>query len=241
MRLIFFFLFLTLGCGTQVLSQRNPRTPYIPGEIDQRARERLHFGTGVWDIGFNFGTANSLTDLSGRPDIRVRLFLYDTQWRSTNLNAGMFTRFRYSPNLAFVLEYNIARMTAADSLGHRKSRGYSFRNDIFEAAFMAEYYPSIIKRLPLEVYGFVGFALFFNNPKVYLHSGFVHELDDFSRIQPAIPLGAGLKYLHRSNLQLGAKIGWRKLFTNYLDGLATIEEGRNDSYYFISLSLGYRL
>lgn len=241
MRSIIIFLFLLLGCSAQVLSQRNPRTPYIPGETDRRARERLHFGMGIWEIGFNFGTAHSLTDLSGRPDIRFRLFVYDTQWRSSNLSVGMFTRFRYSPSLAFVLEYNIARMTAADSLGSRKNRGYSFRNDIFETAVITEYYPYIIRGLPLEVYGFAGIALFFNNPKVYLHRGFVHELDDFSRIQPAIPLGAGLKYFHRSNVQFGAKIGWRKLFTNYLDGLATIAEGRNDSYYFISLSLGYRL
>jgi hypothetical protein len=240
MRQIYLFIFLTLCTYYHSMGQRTG--PYLPGQSDRTLIERLHYGIGIWDVGFNFGTAHALTDISGYPEFKLRLFLYDTQWSSTGAHAGMFARYRYSDLLGFTVDYNLAKLTSADSLGHRSSRGYAFRNRIFEASLNTEVY--FLKSpfdIPVDVYGYIGFAFFYNDPKVYLHGSFVRDLDEFSKIQPAIPLGLGVIYTVNRKWNFGGNIGWRKLFTNYLDGLETIENGKNDSYYFMSLNVSYRL
>ena len=134
----------------------------------------------------------------------------------------------------------MAGLSAADSLGYRDSRGLSFTNRIAECAILAEYYPiGIFHRFPLDVYGFLGIAAFYNNPEVWDHGVAVTHLDDFSNIQPAIPMGAGINYLPREIMKFGVSVGWRKLFTNYLDGLNTSANSKNDSYFFVNLKVSY--
>ncbi len=242
MRYLYLHIILSLCTCNESQGQRSGSEPYLPGQSDRTLIERLHYGIGIWDVGFNFGTAHALTDISGYPEFKLRLFLYDTQWISTNAHAGMFARYRYSNLMGFTIDYNLAKLASADTLGHRVSRGYAFINRIFEASLKTEVY--FLKSpfdIPFDIYGYVGFGFFFNNPKVYLHGRFVKDLDAFSKIQPFIPMGLGATYTVNRKWNIGGNVGWRKLFTNYLDGLETIENGKNDSYYFISLNVSYRL
>ncbi len=237
--LVTILLFLS---STVVSGQARGRDTFLPGQKSERDKIRFLSGRGLWDVGFLAGSAHSLTDISGRPDWDVRFFVYDTQWTSTNMNAGVYTRYHYSQYLAFTLEYSTSRLSAADSLGHRKGRGLAFTNLIFEGALMAEYYPlGVFFRFPLYPYGFFGIAAFYNNPKVFYQGEAVNDLDPFGRLQPAIPMGVGINYMFGNSMKLGAAIGWRKLFTNYLDGLNTSINSKNDSYYFITLRVSYRL
>jgi hypothetical protein len=43
----------------------------------------------------------------------------------------------------------------------------------------------------------------------------------YSLTQPAIPFGGGIKYAINDNLRLGLELGFRKLFTDYLDDVST--------------------
>ncbi len=243
--MLFFKLLTTiifLLSSTVLSGQARGRDTYLPGQKSETDKIRMLSGRGFWDIGIMIGSAHSLTDISGRPDWDVRFFLYDTQWTSTNMNVGIFTRYHYSQYLAFTLEYSTSRLSAADSLGHRQSRGLAYTNRIFEGAVMAEFYPlGIFSRLPLHPYGFLGLAAFYNNPKVFNQGEAVTDLDPFNKLQPAIPMGAGINYMFGNNMKLGTAIGWRKLFTNYLDGLNTSHNSKNDSYYFITLRVSYRI
>lgn len=222
-------------------AQTPVRGLYLPGKTNDVEKRRMFADASMWDVGLMFGTAHSLTDISGRPDWNFRLFLYDTQWKSLNMNLGIFTRYHYSNILVFRLQYSFSEHAAADSLGFRKSRGLAFRNKTHEGALMVEYHPfRSYYGSSVEVYGFMGLAVFYNNPRVWEHGERVTQLDDFPKVQPAIPIGAGINFQSGNNYLFGASIGWRKLFTNYLDGLKTTASSKNDSYYFISLRASYR-
>ena len=233
-------LFLLLAASS-LEAQTPVRDVYLPGKTNHVEKRRMFADASMWDVGLMLGTAHSLTDISGRPDWNFRLFLYDTQWQSLNMNLGVFTRYHYSNSLVLKLQYSYAEHAAADTLGHRKSRGLAFRNKIHEAALMLEYHPfRTYYGSSFEAYGFMGLAAFYSNPKVWEHGERVTQLDDFSKLQPAIPMGIGFNFQSGNNYLFGASIGWRKLFTNYLDGLKTIGSANNDSYYFISLKVSYR-
>lgn len=62
-------------------------------------------------------------------------------------------------------------------------------------------------------YLFVGIGGFYFNGDFPLN-------DDFSRFQPAVPFGGGVKMDVSKNLSISAEMGVRKLFTDHLDGVS---------------------
>lgn len=77
--------------------------------------------------------------------------------------------------------------------------------------------------------------------------------DKYKKIQPAIPLGVGMKFLLDPRWQLGVEFGARKTFFDYLDNVSEFDEalskkGQNhqygnqfdqDWYYFVGVTLSY--
>ena len=85
-------------------------------------------------------------------------------------------------------------------------------------------------------YAFAGLALYHYNPYAYNRSNqktFLKPLSTegqgisgypdrqpYSLMQLAIPFGGGIKFAITENLRIGAEIGLRKLFTDYLDDVS---------------------
>ncbi|MBK0404399.1 outer membrane beta-barrel protein [Adhaeribacter sp. BT258] len=124
-------------------------------------------------------------------------------------------------------------------------RNLRFRNDIKELSVVGtidlfENRGTYLKRPDWSPYAFAGVAVFAHNPKAEDNSGNFVALqplgtegqlaadrgakgyeDQYSKVQIAIPFGAGVRYKLDRNWDLGFEIGWRKTFTDYLDDVSS--------------------
>ena len=115
-------------------------------------------------------------------------------------------------------------------------RNLSFETKIFETSIIAEYYFFDLEEQRFSPYIFAGLAVFHFNPYEYDSSGqrvYLKPLSTegegipgypdrkpYSLTQPAIPFGAGIKFVINDNFRIGAEVGLRKLFTDYLDDVS---------------------
>lgn len=137
---------------------------------------------------------------------------------------------------------------------YRNARNLKFRNDIKELSFVGiielnENRRSYLRRPKYNAHFFAGVAAFHHNPKTYWDGGQGLEAgwyalqplgtegqniagqgypSPYSRIQIAIPFGLGFTYRLDRRWDLGAEIGIRKTFTDYLDDVSTNYAAKSD-------------
>lgn len=191
----------------------------------------------AWDVGGRLGFSNYLGEIGGGPG-EARDWIYDMQLNQTRWNPGAFIRYRLNYNIAVRLEANYFRLQGADSLTEnpqRYTRNLSFRNDIFELALLGEYYfintPDVGRTgrylIDFKAFIFTGAAVFYNNPKARLNGEWYAlqplqtEGNEYSRIQPSIPIGIGIMYTFSRVHRFGWSVSWRYTFTDYIDDVST--------------------
>jgi hypothetical protein len=117
-------------------------------------------------------------------------------------------------------------------------RNLSFYSNIYELSFLTEFnfqtYGVNVLDHRFTPYLFTGISIFAFNPKAKFN-GEEQELRDlgtegqllndgpskYRLIQPAIPIGMGIKYNLNMNWEIGFRVGFRKTFTDYLDDVST--------------------
>jgi hypothetical protein len=189
------------------------------------------------DFGFRLGPSYYLGDLSGTGS-SSKFGPLNIQFGQVGLHAGITGRKFFTQYLAVEASLNYGRIRGTDKLNEiptHYSRNLSFRNDIIELSARAEAHFLTLRdvsrtyryNLNFSVFAFVGFGMFWNNPKAELN-GTWHALQplqtegkSYSRIQPAIPLGLGLEFRLNKKHIIGWDIGLRKVFTDYLDDVST--------------------
>ena len=61
---------------------------------------------------------------------------------------------------------------------------------------------------------------------------------NYKKITLTVPLGVGLKYSLPNEFYLSAEMGYRFVFTDYLDGISKVgNPDRKDTYYYSGLTL----
>ena len=227
------------------LRPRNPsqsRPPYTGRRKPlQRSLRSRYVQQEGFEFGVILGTSHSLTNIgTGKPSFM------GTHWETTDLNTGVFGRYRINDNLAVNSSFHYARIHSADSLAPENSsrfqRDFYFENQIFELSVKGEFYvPGLLEVIPLEIYGYLGVGLFYHNPQLTVPPGAVMPDDEYSLFQPAIPMGLGFKYSINESFIIGLDIGHRMTFTDYLDGFTRPASDSDDSYFLGSLRLSYFL
>ena len=117
------------------------------------------------------------------------------------------------------------------------ARNLSFKSNITEGNLLLVYNFLDIQRYRLTPYAFGGVAIYHFDPYTYDTLGHTFYLKNLSTegqglaaypdrkaynlTQFAIPFGGGIKFRLTQNLVVGYEIGFRKLFTDYLDDLST--------------------
>ena len=137
--------------------------------------------------------------------------------------------------------FSSASGDAALSKISRYGRGLHFRNDIQELAFAATYdfvksYGRFYRRKAIVPYALLGVAVFHHNPKAIAPEG-TAEAGKWVALQPlgtegqgkdgydskyslfqvTSLIGGGIRFRVTDRIDIGAEIGWRFTFTNYLD------------------------
>ena len=205
---------------------------YIPFQLIsmQSSAQAVEVGAGI-------GTMNYSGDL-------VRGYKFK------HMRPGLtgFYRFNFSDVVSTRIGFSVGWLAGDDSDPIDPAaalRDASFTATVMEAAMTFEYHfldykhdKSPIKWSPYLFAGF-GFARF---------SGIESE-EDFSQIQPVLPIGLGFKHLVGKRFSAGIEMGARKTFFDYIDGVSggdvtnkDFQFGNpenNDWYYFFGISLSY--
>lgn len=110
-----------------------------------------------------------------------------------------------------------------------EERQYAFKHNLQELSLAFEYhfldYLSDKTRNKFSPYAFLGLG--------FMHVGNVGPTyEDFSKIQPVIPMGGGLKYRIGKQFTLTGEVGARKTFFDYLDGISDGDTALKLNYQF---------
>lgn len=176
----------------------------------------------------------------------------DLQDKAFTLKQGRFAAgigILYDLTNQFSLRLGVSSGTISgdDQLGRNKIRNLNFTSGITEGDAGIEYYITPLHDHALTPYVFLGVALFHFDPytfdslghKYYLKplstegEGFVAGKSNYHLTQFAIPAGGGVKLSLTDHLSVGLELGFRKLFTDYLDDVS-------DNYVDKSLLLANR-
>jgi len=126
-------------------------------------------------------------------------------------------------------------ISANDKYGRNKFRNLNFTSGLTEVSAGVQYFMTPLSDHVLTPYVFASVAIYHFNPytndtsgaKTFLKplstegEGFIAGKNNYSLTQFAIPFGAGVKFSLSDNVNVGLEIGYRKLFTDYIDDVSS--------------------
>jgi hypothetical protein len=188
------------------------------------------------EVGFGLGTFTYVGDLA-------RTYSFS----NSEFAGTVFYRSNLSKVVSFRVSATAGSISGTDSRpidAFAKERNASFNLFLFEASSVMEYHflnwRDERRMLRATPYMFAGLALFGL-------SGDVQKNTEYSNIQPAIPFGAGIKYVINPLWYLSLEFGMRKTFFDYIDNVSAGKPGTknyqygfthdNDKYFFLGLTL----
>jgi hypothetical protein len=156
-----------------------------------------------------------------------------------NLAAGALIRFNIGERVSMRLQGLTTQVEGTDGItNNRTDRGINFRTQIREASLTMEVnlfkFSGNNSRFTPYLYGGVGIFQF--NPQGRIDNQWIdlqplgtegqglinpaYDPDLYELTQYNIPFGGGLKFLVGERLTIGGELGWRYLFTDYLDDVS---------------------
>jgi hypothetical protein len=206
----------------------------------QSSLRETYLYRGVWELGVSIGAVHAITDLANNKNLAPGDFIsYHTQ--NYDMSFGFFGRYAMNSWFAINLGLEYASLSADNNLGITSEiPAVRFENDIFEFYGRTEFMLPALARSPWDVYVFAGIGILFTDARLYREDNiFITLDDDYSQVQPFLPLGAGFNYLIAQKLKLGYEFGWRNTVFHYLDGVK-IPASAYDKYFMNSFKLSYR-
>ena len=127
------------------------------------------------------------------------------------------------------------KLSADDKYGRNRVRNLNFTSNLTEAQIGLQYHIMPLGEHALTPYVFASLAMFRFNPytndttgtKYYLRElstegqGFIEGKKYYNLTALAIPFGGGVKLSLSDNINVGLEVGFRKLFTDYIDDVST--------------------
>lgn len=202
-------------------------------------------------IGIAAGLSNYQGDLIDK--------YYD--FRQTDAHFGIIANYELADQLMIRGGFTYAKVSGHDRFSKKdvlRMRNLSFESKIKELSLTGEFYINNLYYRRYSPYLFGGIALFHFNPYTFDSAGskvFLKPLSTegqgipgyrqkpYSLLQVSFPFGAGIKYALTDNIRIGAELGFRKTFTDYLDDVSTSYADPNDLLNArgpLSVSLSYR-
>lgn len=147
--------------------------------------------------------------------------------------AGIFSRFSLSPYFEWRNQFSFTELSADDQKSDfYQNRNLNFETNIweftstFEFNFLSYGINKKNNELDFTSYVFLGAGAYWFNPKA-TYNGETIQLRDlgtenqsYSLIQPVIPFGMGVKLAFTDRFEIGFEVGYRRLFTDYLDDVS---------------------
>lgn len=190
----------------------------------------------VFLFSFSIGAQNLSLDLyvgtsNYRGDLQDQAFLFS----QSHLGGGVGLSYRFNDHLSFRTSLILGKVSGDDKTGSNKARNLNFTSGITEGNLEVLYFVTPLLVHSFSPYFFTGISVYHFNPythdtsgnKYYLRplstegEGFLDGVKDYNLTQIGIPVGGGVKLRLSENIDIGFEIGFRKIFTDYLDDVST--------------------
>lgn len=178
-----------------------------------------------WEHGVAIGGSNYHGDLAKNVVLK-----------ETHPAFGIFSRYNFNEYWSLKSGINYGKISGSDAnFKEYTLRNLNFQSHLWElnSVFEFNYLPfgTNPRTSSVSSYAFLGLSLFRFNPQ----ANFKDEWFDlkplrtegqtnkqtYNLVQLAVPFGGGIKYSITKNWVFGFELGWRKLFTDYLDDVST--------------------
>ena len=181
--------------------------------------QNLHFNISA-------GTANYFGDLQSKR----------FTFQQAKLAIGVGLSYDVSEKVFLRTGFTYGSVAANDKFNPPTAvRNLNFTSSVSELNLMGGYYLLDPYQNSINPYIFAGIAAYHFNPytkdtsgtKIFLQplstegQGFYQNRKAYALNQFAIPFGAGATLALSDNIHIGIEVGWRKLFTDYLDDVST--------------------
>jgi opacity protein-like surface antigen len=190
--------------------------------------------TGASAQRFHLGVFGGLAAYNG--DLTDKIF----PKKVTNGALGLTANYEITDNIMLRGGYTYAVVGGADRFSkdaELRARNLAFETSISEFSLVGEYYLLNLYDNRISPYAYAGIGLYHFNPyafngtrdKIYLKplstegQGLPGYPDKkpYKLTQFTIPFGGGVKFAVTDKIHLGLEVGFRKLFTDYLDDVST--------------------
>ena len=189
------------------------------------ARAAAQFSLQNFHLNFFGGMANY------HGDLQDKWFTFS----QSKLAVGIGGTYDLSDHVSLRGMLSYGHISADDKFGSHRARNLNFTSRIYEVSAGVEYYFTPLDEHVLTPYVFAAISLYHFNPYTFdstgkmvglqiLHTegeGFIAGRPDYKIYQLGIPFGAGVKFSLTENINVGIEVGFRKLFTDYLDDVST--------------------
>ena len=187
-----------------------------------------------WDFGVKLGGANYLGDIGGGAGTR-RNIVPDMKLGESSIASGAFARLKLHPKFSVQMGIDYGHIQGNDALSTnpaRHDRNLNFKNNIFEANAIAQFFFYEINDLghtyryrnDFRAYIGLGVAAFHHNPKTLDGGVALQPLEtegvSYSLYDMAIPAQIGCYFTVNKRYRIGWDLTWRTTFTDYLDDVS---------------------
>lgn len=164
-------------------------------------------------------------------DLQDKRYTFD----QAHAAGGIGINYDLNAQLSVRAALTAGKLSADDKYGRNSIRNLNFTSNLTEAQLGLQYNFMPLADHALTPYVFASLAMFRFNPytndtsgtKYYLRElstegqGFIEGKKYYNLTALAIPFGGGLKLSLSDNINVGLELGFRKLFTDYVDDVST--------------------
>lgn len=186
-----------------------------------------------WEFGTFLGASNYNGDLAHQSIVL----------KETHPAGGLLTRYNFNKALSLKSQIYYGTISGSDENAPegnwRRRRNLSFRSRILELGAQLEVnftgFWTTDERNRSSPYGFIGLSVFNFEPEAKIDGEWVslqplgtegqgttayNEREKYALTQVSIPFGLGYKLAFNQHWSVGAEVGFRKTFTDYLDDVS---------------------
>jgi hypothetical protein len=210
-----------------------------------------------WEATLGAGPTFFFGDIGGYTRTKNILGLRDMTFLQTRFDINGNLKYRITRSVNVRLSMSYALFHATDVRGSNEGREMAASTSIFEPALIGEYYfiknyaensylfykgkqgylKKIFSSLDFYVFAGVGGAAYFvKGNDVLIEHGM--KTGGFTAVFPG---GLGATLIYSPHLNFGVELGGRYTLTDYLDGYTSQYSKANDVYYFLNLTITYKL
>ena len=214
-----------------------------------------------YEFGVGLGPSMFFGDVGGFSKTKNILGLRDMSFLQTRYNLNLNAKYRITREINVRFSLTQGLLHATDARGSNPGRGYEASTSIIEPAILGEYYfiknsvegdYSFVKGRngissgllsTIDAYAFTGFGglIYSTTPNALLKAREVVEGITPGGFTAVIPVGVGASMAFNSSFSFGLEFGGRYSFSDNLDGFTSQFSSSNDVYYFLNLTVLYKM